>query len=187
VRFGVLGLFFCVLASCESPRRSPPAENTWLDPAPVGIDVAIAKPRVVTNHEPLVSPAMREAARRTLLDDKAYSIVANDVTDAAMGRAGMDATSDAGAASQVVDADCVVLISVTRWDTSELIPRGRIYASGTIRAAGKPNGRRIFDQTFQNRVLLSPGPVTTLNRDEIEKQMASDLVTTSLASFKRKT
>ena len=34
---------------------------------------------------------MREAARRVMLDEKAYSIVANEVVDAAMARAGMDA------------------------------------------------------------------------------------------------
>jgi hypothetical protein len=185
--FGVLVALLCLSAvSCEGPRRARPVENTWIDPAPVGIDVAIAKPRVFSDHEALVAPSMREAGRKTLLDEKGYSVLANDVVDAAMARAGMDATGDASAASQVVDADCVVLINVTRWDTSELIPRGRIYASGTIRAAGRPNGRRIFERTFENEVLLSAGAVTTLNRDEIERQMAGDLVATSLANFVKK-
>lgn len=181
--FAILGLS---VSACEGPRRKAPVENTWIDPAPVGIDIGIAKPRVASPHEALVSPAMREAARRTLLDEKGYSLLTNEVVDAAMGVAGMDATGDASAASQVVDADCVVLINVTRWDIGELIPRGRVYASGTITAAGRPNGRRIFERTFENEVLLSPGAVTTLNRDEIERQMAADLVSTSLANFVRK-
>jgi hypothetical protein len=187
VASGVLVALLCLsLASCEGPRRRAPVENTWLDREPVGIDVGIVKPRVASNHEALVSPAMREAARRTLLDEKGYSLLTNEVVDAAMARAGMDAAGDASAASQVVDADCVVLINVTRWEVSELIPRGRIYASGTIRAAGRPNGRRIFERNFDNEVLLSPGAVTTLNRDDVERQMAADLVATSLANFLKK-
>jgi hypothetical protein len=175
-------------SSCTTGRHPEPVRDTWTDPEstiPI-IDVAIAKPRVVGKHEPMVAPAMREAARRVMLDQKAYSIVANEVVDAAMERAGMDANGDASAASQVVDADAVILISITRWDDSELIPRGRIYASGSIKAAGRPNGRRIFEHTFQNEILLSPGELTPLNRDEAEKQMAADFVTQTLAAFRKK-
>jgi hypothetical protein len=178
---------FLVLSCATGPRREP-VRDTWMDPdasIPI-IDVAIAKPRIAGNHEPLVSPAMREAARRVMLDEKAYSVVANEVVDAAMARAGMDATGDASAASQVVDADAVILINITGWETSELIPRGRIYASGSIRAAGRPNGRRVFEHTFTNEILLAPGQLTPLNRDEAEKQMAVDLVTQTLASFRKK-
>jgi hypothetical protein len=180
--------FSGMTSSCTTGRHPEPVRDTWTDPEstiPI-IDVAIAKPRVVGKHEPMVAPAMREAARRVMLDQKAYSIVANEVVDAAMERAGMDANGDASAASQVVDADAVILISITRWDDSELIPRGRIYASGSIKAAGRPNGRRIFEHTFQNEILLSPGELTPLNRDEAEKQMAADFVTQTLAAFRKK-
>jgi hypothetical protein len=177
-----------LISSCISGRRPEPVRDTWTDPdstIPI-IDVAIAKPRVASKEEVIVAPVMREAARRVMLDDKSYSVVANDVVDASMARAGMDANGDASAASQVVDADAVILISITRWDDSELIPRGRIYATGTIKAAGRPNGRRIFEHTFQNEILLSPGQLTPLNREEAEKQMAVDLITQTLASFRKK-
>ena len=176
------------LLSCVSGGGRKPTRDTWMDPDPTirMIDVAIAKPRVATKQEPLLFPAMREAAHRTLLDEKGYSIVSNEVVDAALATAAVDATGDASMASQVVDADCVILINVTRWDTSELIPRGRIYASGTIRAAGKPNGRRVFEHTFADQILLAPSQLTPLNRDEAEKQMAAELVTQSLAGFPKK-
>jgi hypothetical protein len=151
------------------------------------IDIAIAKPRVNARNEVLLAPAMREAARRILLDEKGYSILADQVVDGAMATAGLDATADAGVASAVVDADCVLLIHVTSWNTDELVPRGHIFASGTIRAAGRPNGRRIYEHTFQDEKLLAPGAVTPLSRDEAERQVAADLVTRSLATFRRKT
>jgi hypothetical protein len=90
-------------------------------------------------------------------------------------------------ASNVIDADCVLLIQITKWDNDFLVPKGRIHASGSIRAAGRPNGRRIYEYTFQDEVLLSPGPVTPLGREEAEKQMAADLITRALASFRNKT
>jgi hypothetical protein len=176
------------LVSCVNDAGRKPARDTWVDPdasVPM-IDVAIAKPRVAVKQEGLISLAMREAGRRYMIDEKGYSVLANEVTDAALAAAGMDASGDASAASQVVDADAVILINITRWDTSELIPRGRIYATGTIRAAGKPNGRRVFEYTFQDQILLAPSQLTPLNRDEAEKQMAADLVTQSLASFRKK-
>jgi hypothetical protein len=180
------GLLF---VSCQSGQRREPVRDTWMDPdasVPI-IDVAIAKPRVMSNREALIAPVMREAARRMMLDEKAYSIVANEVVDAAMANAGLDASADASMASSIVDADCVMLIHITRWDTDYLIPNGRIYASGTIRAAARPNGRRVFEHTFQDEILLSPGAVSQLGRDEAEKQMAGDLINRALASFRKKT
>jgi hypothetical protein len=179
----------CVLSlSCVSNNQRKPVRDTWSDPDPTipMIDVAIVKPRVAVKQEPLVSPAMRDAARRVMIEDKGYTVLANEVVDAALATAGIDATGDASTASQVVDADSVILINVTRWDTSELIPRGRIYASGTIRAAGRPNGRRVFEHTFTDQILLAPSQLTPLNRDEAEKQMAADLVIQSLAHFRKK-
>jgi hypothetical protein len=188
-----LALFLIALptlwcTSCVNNNGRRPARDTWVDPdasVPM-IDVAIGKPMVAAKQEPLVSPAMREAARRYMIDEKGYSVLSNEVTDAALAAAGMNAAADASTASHVVDADAVILINITRWDTSELIPRGRIYATGTIRAAGKPNGRRVFEHTFQDQILLAPSQLTPLNRDEAEKQMAADMVTQALASFRKK-
>lgn len=177
-----------LLTSCVNDSGRHPARDTWVDPdasVPM-IDVAIGKPMIAAKQEPMVSPAMREAARKYMIDEKGYSVLSNEVTDAALAAAGMDAAADASTASHVVDADAVILIHITRWDTSELIPRGRIYATGTIRAAGKPNGRRVFEHTFQDQILLAPSQLTPLNRDEAEKQMAADLVTQALASFRKK-
>jgi hypothetical protein len=182
-------VFSLLLSSCTNGRRHEPVTNTWMDPdasVPV-IDIAIAKPRIASQREALLSPAMREAARRILLDEKGYSVVADNLVDSAMTTAGLDATGDPSTAASVVDADSVVFINITKWNTDELIPRGRIYATGSIRAAGRPNGRRVFEHTFQDEILLSPGPVTTQGHDETEKQMAADLINRSLASFRRKT
>jgi hypothetical protein len=187
--FFLAGLLMLATTACQTGRNRTPVRDTWMDPdasVPI-IDVAIARPHVASKNAALIAPVMREAARRTLLDDKGYSILSDPVVDAALGPAGIDGTGDASVASNIVDADCVVLISVSRWDTGELIPRGRIYASGSIRAAARPNGRRVFEHTFQDEVLLSPASVTQLGREEAEKQMAADLVTRALASFRRKT
>ena len=169
------------------PRRRP-ARDTWVypDSSVQVIDVAIARPRVASDHEKLLSDAMREAARRVMLDDKGYSVMAWETTDAAMANAGMDATSDASMAANVMDADCVLLIHVTKWDNAYLIPNGRVYASGSVRAAGRPNGRRIYEHTFTDEILLSPGPVSPLGREDAEKLLAADLVTRALASFRKK-
>jgi hypothetical protein len=178
-----------LMLSCQNTRRHEPVRDTWMDPdasVPI-IDVGIAKPVISNQRAGLLAPLMREAARRLLLDEKGYSVVSDDLVDGAMGRAGIDATGDASVASSVVDADCVLLIHITKWETGDLLPRGRIYASGSIRAAARPNGRRVFEHTFQDEVLLSPGAVTQLGRDEAEKQMAGDLINRALASFRRKT
>jgi hypothetical protein len=184
----LIALPVLLLLGCQSGSRREPVRDTWVDPeasVPI-IDVAIANPRVASEREAVIAPAMREAARRIMLDEKGYSVMTYEVVDAAMAKAGLDATADASMASSVVDADCLILVHVTKWNNDYLVPNGRVYASGTIRAAGPPNGRRIYEHTFQDEVLLSPGPVSQLGREEAEKLLAADLINRALASFRKK-
>src|SRR5688572_1477551 len=68
----VIALPGVLLLSCQTGVRHEPVRETWMDPdasVPI-IDIGIAKPRVMSNREVLLSPIMREAARRVLLDEK---------------------------------------------------------------------------------------------------------------------
>jgi hypothetical protein len=177
-------------ASCAAPQADNLRE-TYLDAdykALDVIDVAVVKPSVASKSEVVLAGIMRTAARQYLLDTKAYSVVADEATDAAASAAGVDANSDGPSAARGVAsaADAVLLISVTEWDREWLVPRGAVYASGKVAIYARRDGRRLYETTFTRERLAAPGRLNELNVGEAEKQMAIDLVRVSLAGLPKK-
>ncbi len=175
--------------SCTSPQADNLRE-TYLDAdykTLEVIDVAVLKPVIAVSADAVLSGVMRTAARQYLLDTKAYSVLADDVTDTAAAANGVDATGDGPTAARALDtADAVLQISVTEWDREWLVPRGAIYASGRVSVFARRDGRRIYETTFTRERLASPGRLNELNLGEAEKQMAMDLVRVSLAGLPKK-
>lgn len=181
-------LLLAAASGCEMARHDR-SSDTYLDPEASSfqiIDVAVAEPVVDALDAPTLVPAMRQAARTYVLDQKHYSIMSDAKVDAALEGKSLTASSDSSAAARAVDSDCTVLIHITSWDTSSLVARGRIYATGSIRVAAHADGRRLYEHSFQNELLLAPGDLSTTNRQDLQKQMAADLMQRSLAGFPKK-
>lgn len=150
------------------------------------IDVAVVKPVVASKSEPLLAGFMRTAAKQYLLDSKAYSALADEGVDAAAASAGVTAATDGPTAARAFDADAVLLVHVTEWDRDWLVPRGAIFATGKVGLYARRDGRRIFETTFTRERLAAPGKLNEINVGEAEKQMAYDLMRTSLGGLPKK-
>ncbi len=181
-----LAAVLALASGCEMTRKEN-SRDTFLDPeiASVAlIDVAVVQPAVEALDAPTLVPVIRQAARAYLVGQKDYSVVGDPQVDSAVG--GMNGASDASALARAADADCAVAIQITVWDTSALVPRGRIYASGTVRIAAHSDGRRLYEQAFENELLLAPSSLSSTSRIELQKAMATELVHKILAGFPRK-
>jgi hypothetical protein len=183
------GMLAAALAGCSSPQADN-LRDTYLDAdyksVPM-IDLAVPKPAVASPVEPVMSAVFRDAARTYLLDVKAYSVLSDERVDAVAGAAGITAASDGPSAARAFpEADGVVLIDVTEWDRSWLVPRGSIYASGRVAVYAKRDGRRVYETTFTRERLASPGRLSEMNASEAERQMAVELIRLSLAGLPKK-
>lgn len=179
----LLSLVF-LLAACAAPGRVV-SEETFLDKDLSSlelVDVALTAPEIAGPSGGLLAPAMRVASRRYLIDVKDFAVTADAATDAALG----GGTVDGPAAAKAVGADALVVVRVTSWDTSELLPRGFVFASGTVTAWASRDGRRVFEHAFENVRLTTPGQVTGATYADTEVALVGDLARRVLASFPRK-
>ena len=167
------------LAGCQSVERHPSTE-TAVDPdrkSLTAVDIGIAQPAITSGDELVLGPLLRDEARNVLVD-KLYTVIKNAVVDVS------GATSNGGPeTARVVDADLVLLISVTQWDRSELISRSMVWASGRFVAYAKKDGRRYFEHAFNDLQVFAPGQTSVVNSEETERQIARTLVRQALASF----
>jgi hypothetical protein len=186
----ILAVGTIVFASgCAAPAPDNFRE-TYLDAdyqsLPV-VDVAILEPSLAVKGDRHLAAVMREAARAYLLDVKTYSVPADRGVDAEASAAGVTSDSDGSTAARaIMSADATLLIRVTEWDKEWLLPRGAVYASGTVALYGKRDGRRIYETTFTRERLAVPGKLNQLNAFEAEKSLARDLMRLTLAGLPKK-
>jgi len=183
VTTALLSLVF-LLAACAAPGRVP-SEETFLDKDLSSlelVDVALAAPEFAGPSGGLLAPAMRVAGRRYLIDVKDFAVMADAATDTALA----GGTIDGPAAAKAAGADALIAIRVTNWDTSELLPRGFAFASGTVTAWASRDGRRVFEHAFENVRMTTPGQVTGATYADTEIALVGDLARRVLASFPRK-
>lgn len=134
------------------------------------IDVAVLHP-AVPSPDAFLGAALRNAARRHLIEAKRYSVPASEYVDGIVG-----SRYDAPSPEHLVEplgADAALVIYLEIWDTRELLPRGRCYASGRV-ALYNPAGA-IWERRFADWTRLAPVNVTASNRSEIEAQMLGAL------------
>ncbi len=178
-----LGLVI-LLAACASPGRTV-SEETFLDKDLSSlelVDIAIAAPTIDGPSGGLLTAPFRTACRRLLIDGKDYAVMSDAATDKLLA----NGVTDGPMAAKAAGADALIVIHVSGWDTSELLPRGFAFASGTVTAWASRDGRRIFEHTFENVRLTTSGPVTGAMISDTEVALSANLASRILASFPRK-
>ncbi|HMS17863.1 MAG TPA: hypothetical protein PKA37_13560 [Planctomycetota bacterium] len=171
-----------LLQSCEafeSSRQREAQEQLNVDPAfdqAVLVDLAVLHPAVHSPHAWL-GAALRNSARRHLIDAKRYSVPTNDYVDGIVGP-----THDAPSPEKLIEplkADAVLVFFLENWETQQLLSRGRCYASGRAVVYG-PTGP-IWERRFVDWTMVAPSNVTASNRDTVEEDLLGQLVSEVLA------
>lgn len=176
--------FVLVVASCAMQGRTP-TEETFLDKDLSSlelVDVAVAIPTIDGPSGGLLAAPFRNACRKLLINGKDYAVMSDAATDRLL----TGGVTDGPVAAKAVGADALLVIHVTNWDTSELLSRGFIFASGSVTAWAARDGRRIYEHAFENVRMSTPGPVTGAMISETEVALSADLAGRVLASFPRK-
>jgi hypothetical protein len=171
-----------VLQSCEafeSPRQREAQDQIIVDPSfesSTIVDLAVIHPAVHSPDEWL-GAALRNAARKHLIDAKRYSVPSNDYVDGIVGP-----RHEAPSPERLVEAlkaDAVLVIYLERWENEQLLSRGRCFASG--RAVVYSTTGPIWERSFIDWTMLSPANVTASNRTQVEADLLAQLVNEVLA------
>ena len=167
---------------CQSKERKP-LDWTIRDPLFAEIqlvDVAVLPPRGVPAEDRVLGTVIRAACREILIQEKLYAVPKDEFVDRKLAERRVPLEQMPG----ILGSDAVLVVDLKEWDTSDLISKGRIHASGEFTLHGA--GRVLWQHRFKDRPLIAPGDVTPSNRAEMEKSMARTLVRQSLATLPRK-
>jgi len=94
--------------------------------------------------------------------------------------------SGAAAIARAAGSDAGLMISLDEWETRDLIPKGRIYASGSVRLLQGDSGRVLWQRSFQDWTRIAPRNVTASNRSKISDDMLRAMIRDVLANFPSK-
>jgi hypothetical protein len=170
----ILGLLaVALLGACESAPRGPASDDTTISPrfsdaAIVDLAVLPAEIHTQADADPGLAAGLRSSAHEYLIAEKNYSVPEDAYVDRAM--ASLPQGTAPPRAADAASADAALLITITRWDVTELVPKGRISADGTVQVHGK-DGTLYWERRFANRMLLAPHTVTAANRRETVEAM----------------
>ncbi|NRA97700.1 MAG: hypothetical protein HRU14_16005 [Planctomycetes bacterium] len=181
-QYGLLLIAVVVLGACQVKQRQR-EDQTQSDPALATtelVDIAIVSPEVTTPDGRLLSATIRAMARKILINRKHYAVPKDAFVDRA---AAASNATDAGTIARAAGSDAGLFISLEQWETSDLLPKGRIYAGGTARLVESGGTRVLWERSFKDWTRVASGDVTTSNRPEVMKNMLREVVQEVLSNL----
>lgn len=177
-----LGAFLLLVACAEAPVASV-EDRTTVSPAFAAaqvVDVAVLPPTAETPDQELIRGRIRHTAHTYMIDEKNYAVPEDRFVDQAVTT--LPGGSDPGQSATAAGSDAALLVSITQWDTDDLVPKGRIHAGGTVSLYGKD--RSVYwERTFRNKMVLADRNVTAANRGEVVDTMVRDLIRDLLSTM----
>lgn len=171
-----------LIAACESAPRPQGTDETTVNPGLATaevIDVAVLPAAVESPDRANLESRIRHTAHEYLIKTKNYAVPEDGYVDRAL--ATLPGSGDPTVAAHHAGSDAVLLISITQWETEELLPKGRIWCGGTATLQG--GGQTWWTRNFSDRLLIAPGPVTASNRPEMTDAMARSLTRDILSTL----
>jgi hypothetical protein len=176
---------FVALIGCETAPREEVQDRTDVAPGFTEaqiVDVAVLPAEADAPDREILQGRIRSTAHQYLIDVKNFAVPENGYVDRAIGT--LPGATEPSRAAEAAGADAALLVSINQWETEDLLPKGRIYAGGTLLLQGK--GQTWWQRTFRNRTLLAPRTVTASNRAEIVDGMVRDLTRDLLSTLPAK-
>jgi len=166
-----------LLPACNTPPSTRQREDrTQVDPGfqeTEIIDVAVLPPRIEGSDDQVLARGIRNTARRVLIDQKQYSVPGDGWIDTTINR--HPAATDPGGIADAAGSDAALEIVLSQWETGELLPKGRIYAGGSV-VLHRKGGGVLWERTFKDWTRLSSQNVTASNRHEAVGQILREMI-----------
>ncbi len=184
--YGLLLAAAVAIGACQAPRQRQPQDQTRADPR-LGtmemVDIAVVKPGVTGSDARALSSTIRSSARKILIDQKNYAVPKDVYVDEA---ARVGNATGTGSIAREAGSDAGLLIILEEWETQDLIPRGRVYASGSAKLVESGGTRVLWERSFKDWTRLAPANVTASNRGEMNEGMLRAMVREILSGMPAK-
>jgi len=171
-QYGLLILVLISTVACESTPRSK-VDQTRVDPALERtelIDIAVTRPAIATSDGAVLSASIRNSARSVLINRKHYAVPRDAFVDSAT-----KANATPGDIARAAGSDAALVITLSQWETGELLPKGRIFAGGNARLVST-TGAVLWERTFKDWNRIAPRNVTASNRLEVTDEILRDTI-----------